>query len=269
MRSILAKRIGLRFKQWLRAGPPSVAVQESTLHEWYQTPSGSRLIEVERQLIGRALSGRFGTHLVQLDSGLHQPLFDPRLYGCGFLMTQLENRAPCPSVRGDAEALPFEPDSLDALIMHHTLDQCDNPYQAVREAAQTLRPGGVMVIIGFNPYSTWGLRALFSRHRLGVWRSRFIRSSRVADWMQLLDFELERDETHGFMAPFSRPSWLRRLRFLGRVQKAVLPVTGSVYLLVGCKQVAGRINGRARWRAAPLLEQGLAGRTIRKQYEQK
>lgn len=264
----MAKRIGFRFKQWLRAGPPSVAVQESALHDWYNTPMGSRLIEVERQLVARALAGRFGTHMVQLDSGYHRPLFEPRLYGCGVLMTQLDNRAPCPSVRGDAEALPFEPESLDALIMHHTLDQCDNPYQAVREAAQTLRPGGILVIVGFNPFSTWGLRALFSRARAGLWRSRFISSNRVSDWMQLLNFELERSEKHGFMSPFSRPAWLSKLRFFGRLQKSLLPVTGSVYLLVGCKQVPGRINGRARWRAKPILESGLAGRTIRKQHEQ-
>lgn len=238
------------------------------MHDWYHTPMGGRLIEVERQLVSRALAGRFGTHLVQLDSGYHQPLFEPRLYACGVLMTQLDNRAPCPSVRGDAEALPFEPESLDALIMHHTLDQCDNPYQAVREAAQTLRPGGILVIVGFNPYSTWGLRALFSRARTGLWRSRFIGSHRVSDWMQLLNFELERSEKHGFMSPFSRPAWLSKLSVFGRIQKSVLPVTGSVYLLVGCKQVAGRINGRARWRPKPILESGLAGRTIRKQHEQ-
>jgi SAM-dependent methyltransferase len=225
------------------------------------------LIGVERKLVSRALSGRFGTHLVQLDSGLHAPLFEPRLYGCGLLMTQSDNRALCPTVRGDAEALPFETESLDALIMHHTLDQCDNPYQAVREAAQALRPGGILVIVGFNPYSSWGLRALFNRSKTGVWRSRFISSSRVADWMQLLNFELERSEKHGFMSPFSRPAWLSRLRFLGRIQQALFPVTGSVYLLVGCKQIPGRINGRARWRAKPILESGLAGRTIRKQHE--
>lgn len=258
------KQIGQRFKHLLRAGPPHVASQEAALSRWYHhTMLGQRLIASERDLVARGLAGRFGSHLLQLDSGLHEPLFEQRLYGCGTLVCQLENRAPCPVVRADAEALPFEPESIDALVMHHTLDQCDNPYQAVREAALALRPGGLLVIVGFNPFSAWGLRALLSRAQAGIWRSRFIRSGRVADWMQVLDFELERHEKHLFFPPHQQPGWMRHLGFLGRLQRRLLPGTGAVYLLVGCKQVAGRINGRPRWRTRPVLKSGLAGRTIK------
>ena len=260
-------QIGQRFKHLLRAGPPHVASQEVALSNWYRSALGQRLIETERELVSRGLAGRFGSHLLQLDSGLHEPLFEQRLFGCGTIVSQLDNRAPCPVVRADAEALPFEPESIDALVMHHTLDQCDNPYQAVREAAQVLRPGGLLVIVGFNPFSAWGARAMLSRAQSGVWRSRFIRSGRVADWMQLLDFEMERQEKHLFIPPYRRPEWLGRSGFLSRVQRRLLPVSGAVYLLVGCKQVAGRINGRPRWRARPVLKSGLTSRTIRNQYE--
>lgn len=234
---------------------------------WYRSEMGQRLIEEERRLVSRALSGRFGTHLIQLDTGYHEPIFEQRLFGCGTVVSQLDNRALCPVVRSDAEALPFEPESIDAVVMHHTLDQCENPYQALREAALALRPGGLLIIIGFNPFSTWGVRNLLAQAKSGVWRSRFIRSGRVADWMQVLDFELERHEKHVFSPPFNRPQWMTRFRFIGRLQRLVLPSSGSDYLLVGCKQVAGRINGRARWRARPLLESGLAGRSIWNRYE--
>lgn len=256
-------QIGQRFKHLLRSGPPHVASQEAALSRWYQSALGQRLIDTERELVTLGLAGRFGSHLLQLDSGWHEPLFEQRLYGCGTLVCQLENRAPCPVVRADAEALPFEPESIDALVMHHTLDQCDNPYQAVREAAQVLRPGGLLVIVGFNPFSSWGMRAMLSRAQSGVWRSRFIRSGRVADWMQLLDFELERQEKHVFIPPYNRPEWLGRMNVLNRIQRRLLPVSGAVYLLVGCKQVAGRINGRSRWRARPVLKSGLSGQTIK------
>lgn len=247
--------------------PPDVSVQEAALSVWYRGAMGQRLIETERQLVSRALSGRFGAHLIQLDTGLHEPLFEQRLFGCGTVVSRLDNRALSPVVLSDAEALPFEPESIDAVVMHHTLDQCENPYQALREAALVLKPGGLLVIIGFNPFSTWGMRNLISRARSGVWKSRFIRSGRVADWMQVLDFALERHEKHVYAPPFNRPQWMTRLRFLSHVQRFMLPSSGADYLLVGTKQVAGRINGRARWRARPFLESGLAGRSIRKSYD--
>lgn len=261
------KRIGQQVKHLIHSGPKNARVQEEALSQWYRTPMGQRLMAIEQQLVARALSGRFGSHLLQLDTGLHEPLFEKRLFGCGTLVSQLDNRAPCPLVLADAEALPFEPESIDALLMHHTLDHCENPYQALREAAQVLKPGGLLIIVGFNPFSTWGARAMMSRNRAGLWRSRFIRSGRVADWMQLLDFEIERHEKHVYSPPFNRPNWMTRLRVFGHMQRVVLPGTGAVYLMVGCKQVAGRINSRARWRVRPVLDSGLASRIIRNRYD--
>lgn len=236
------------------------------MHDWYQTAVGETLVATERTLVAKALAGRFGAHMIQLDTGLYEPLFERRLYGCGALVTQLDNKAACPVVRSDPEALPFEPESIDAVLMHHTLDQCENPYQAVREAAMVLKPGGLLVIIGFNPFSLWGVRSALSRSTRGVWKSRFIRSGRVADWMQLLNFELERHEKHYYSLPYRQPDWTRYLGFLGRAQRFMMPATGAVYLLVGCKQVAGRINSRARFRAPSVLDSRLANRIVRSRY---
>ncbi|MHA7878345.1 MAG: class I SAM-dependent methyltransferase [Saccharospirillum sp.] len=263
----MAKRLHNRLNHWLRGEVPNARVQERALQEWYGSPIGQKLVDTERALVARGLSGRFGAHMVQLDTGLYDPLFEQRLYGCGALVTQLDNQAACPVVRADPEALPFEPESVDAVLMHHTLDQCENPYQALREAAMVLRPGGLMVVIGFNPFSLWGLRAFLARPAQGVWRSRFLRSGRVADWMQLLNFELERYEKHYFSLPFNCPEWVRHLGFLGRAQRFMMPATGAVYLLVGCKQVAGRINGRVRFRAPSVLDAPLANRIVRSPYD--
>ena len=239
----MVKRLGQRFKQVYRQGPVDTRLQEAALSQWYRTSVGQELLSAEIDLISRAISGRFGSMMVQLDSGAHEPLFEKRLFGAGTLVSQLENRAPCPVVCARPESLPFEPESIDMLLMHHTLDICDNPYQVIREGAIALKPGGVLIVLGFNPYSLWGLRALLQGRGegAGIWHSRFLRSGRVEDWMHLLDFELERHEKHLFYPPYRRPAWLQRLNFGGRVQRRLLPFTGAVYLLVGYKQVLGRL----------------------------
>lgn len=243
-RFILVNPLGQRFKQVYRQGPEDPRSQEQAMSNWYRTSLGQQLISAERELVSRAISGRFGASMAQLDSGYHEPLFERRLFGSGMIISQLENRAPCPVICAKPENLPFEPESIDMLLMHHTLDVCQNPYQAVREAAIALKPGGLLVVIGFNPFSTWGIRALLQGRKdgAGVWNSRFIRSSRVEDWMHLLDFDLERHEKHVFEPPYIRPEWIKRLAFGDKTLKKLMPFTGAVYLLVGYKRVFGKVN---------------------------
>ncbi len=239
----MVKRLGQRFKQLYRQGPDNTRKQEALMSQWYRSALGTELIDYERKLIARGISGRFGSSMVQLDSGFHEALFEKRLFGSGVIVSQLENRALCPVVCARPESLPFQPESLDMLLMHHTLDICENPYQAVREAAIALKPGGLLIILGFNPYSLWGIRAMIQGRKrgLGIWNSRFIRAGRVEDWMNLLDFEVERHEKQVFIPPMTRPAWLKRADYGHRIQKRILPFTGGVYLLVGYKQVLGKL----------------------------
>ena len=240
----MVKRLGQRFKQAYRRGPVDPRAQEATLSQWYRSALGQELIEAERKVISRAISGRFGASMAQIDSGFHEALFEKRLFGSGIIVSQLENRALCPVVCAKPENLPFEPESLDMLLMHHTLDICENPYQAVREGAIALKPGGLLIVVGFNPLSLWGLRALLFGQKagLGVWSSRFIRSGRVEDWMHLLDFELERHEKHIFIPPLNRPEWLKTGNSAGTLLQRLFPFSGATYVLVGYKQVLGKIN---------------------------
>ncbi|TCS42617.1 class I SAM-dependent methyltransferase [Reinekea marinisedimentorum] len=243
---------------------------EAALSDWYKTPLGQELIDQERSIVARAISGRFAANIVQLDSGYHEALFEKRLFGSGVIVSQLENRALCPVVCASPESLPFEPESLDMLLMHHSLDLCNNPYQVVREGAIALKPGGLMIVIGFNPISLWGLRSIFhaGRHGTSVWHSRFIRSGRVEDWMHLLDFEIERHEKHVFLPPVSRPFWLQKLGLCEKYFRKFLPFMGAVYVLVGYKQVLGKLPPGIRKTKASFLETALGvGSTKRQPFE--
>lgn len=53
-----------------------------------------------------------------------------------------------------------------------------------------------MLIIGINPWSTWGLRHVFAHDALR--QARCISPSRVADWLNLLGFALEKRRFGGF-----------------------------------------------------------------------
>ncbi len=54
--------------------------------------------------------------------------------------------------------LPFEAQSVDLLVMPHTLEFARDPHRLLREAERVLVPEGQLIILGFNSLSLWGAR---------------------------------------------------------------------------------------------------------------
>ena len=55
-------------------------------------------------------------------------------------------------------ALPFPDNSLDLVVLPHTLELTSHPHAALREVERVLVPEGRVVICGLNPLSLWGFR---------------------------------------------------------------------------------------------------------------
>jgi SAM-dependent methyltransferase len=70
----------------------------------------------------------------------------------------------------DFDALPFPNQSLDLVLLPHTLELARDPHDTLREVERVLVPEGRVVIVGFNPASLWGLRQQRAHldRRLGV-----------------------------------------------------------------------------------------------------
>jgi ubiquinone/menaquinone biosynthesis C-methylase UbiE len=62
-------------------------------------------------------------------------------------------------VRADAEALPFEPETFDAVVSRFLLWTLPDPQRALKEWKRVLRPGGKIVVIdGFWRYTSFAQR---------------------------------------------------------------------------------------------------------------
>lgn len=86
--------------------------------------------------------------------------------------------------RAQLEELPLRNNCVDALVLHHTLEQCKDPRAALREAARVLQPGGQMVICAFNSLGS------FSAWRMGHHTpDRYLNPLRLGDWLDVLGFE--------------------------------------------------------------------------------
>lgn len=233
--------------------------QLSALEDWLDTDFGRHVLTTERALLADLLPRLFGFHLMQIGMSRRVPLHEHSVIRHRFQLTRMP-AAPGVSAVSVPEALPFEPDSIDVALLHHTLEFSPDPHQMLRETARVLVPHGHLLVFGFNPWSLFGLSSLPGRY-LGhpVWRSRLLGVRRVADWLQLLGFEVDSVQYRVFAPPTQRPGVLARVGSVERLgERLALPV-GSVYLIHALKEQSGITPVRnLRWRAPRLSAVSLA-----------
>ncbi len=168
----------------------------------------------------------------------------------------------------DFTALPFPAQSLDLVVLPHTLEWVDDPHACLREVDRVLVPGGQVVISGFNTWSLWGARQLLGRVGGGWYlpqHGEFLAPRRVRDWLHLLSFEVTQGRFGCYRPALCSQRWLQRWHFMDAAGDRWWPVFGAVYFLAAIKRVpamrlVGKVELRTRRRAASL--QPMAQRVV-------
>jgi SAM-dependent methyltransferase len=124
--------------------------------------------------------------------------------------------------------------------MPHALEFHDDPHQILREVERILIPDGQLVITAFNPISLWGLRRKLPKHPdTFPLNGNYISVLRLKDWLQLLNFEVDRGSFGCYAPPCQQERWLRRWRFMEAAGDRWWSFAGGVYLLRAIKRVRG------------------------------
>ena len=234
------------------------------MRQWFETPPGRYLLAWERAEFDRAVSDIFGYHALQL--------------GLAELDTLKTNRMPHKwlavrepvsddfaqakvAVVCDFAALPFEENSLDLVVLPHSLELNTDPHATLREVERVLVPEGKVVICCLNPASLWGLRQRRAHlyRRLGFGElflpdaGDFIGYWRLRDWLRLLSFEVESGNFGCYRPALTSQKWLERYDWLDSAGERWWPIFGAVYFLVAVKRVRGiKLIGPA-WKVKPAL----------------
>jgi SAM-dependent methyltransferase len=157
--------------------------------------------------------------------------------------------------------LPLEAQSVDLLVMPHTLEFTRDPHLLLREAERVLMPEGQLIILGFNSLSLWGARQSFGKmagHPFVPSAHDLIAFTRIKDWIKLLGFELERGRFGCYRPPLVGDKWLERFAFMEAAGDRWWPIFGAVYMVTAVKRVRGmRLVGSIKAKK-PVLKAGLA-----------
>ncbi len=225
------------------------------MQAWFETPPGRYLLAWEQAQFDHAVADVFGYHAIQLGvaevDGLRTnrmphrwlALSDPRQAGRAALLT-------------DFSALPFAANSLDLVVLPHTLEMSHDPHATLREVERVLVPEGRVVICGLNPASLWGMRQRRAHlyRRLGFGdlflpeAGEFIGYRRMRDWLRLLSFEVESGRFGAYRPAVDSENLLERFHWMDGAGERWWPIFGAVYFVVAVKRVRGMRLLSADWR---------------------
>jgi len=210
------------------------SLSTGTLAAWFATPLGSYLREREQAYFDATLADIFGYHALQV--GLPEYAFLQASRITTRVTIDLEEPA---QVLADPHWLPFAENSMDLIVLPHTLEFTDQPHQLLREVYRVIRPEGQVVIAGFNPFSLFGAKRYFGREQTMPWNGNFIPLYRLKDWLALLGFEVTGGQLDAYVPPFTREKWLHRFEFCEKAGDRWWPVAGGVYFLRATKRLLG------------------------------
>ena len=194
-----------------------------------------------------SLECAFGLHCVQI-GGWGEP--------DAFLALARTRRAALvalPGVPGAAliaepAALPLQSDSVDVMLLPHTLEFEPDPHEVLREVGRVLRGEGELLVLGFEPLGAWALRDLFTRGGCPPGLRRKISESRLADWLKLLGFEVGAAERFLYAPPLRSLRTGKARGWLERVGRRAWPRFSGAYLLHARKRVHSMTPVRLRSR---------------------
>ena len=247
---------------------PDPVESRAALRNWYRQVLGQSWQVVEQQRLNEVLADHFGYHLLQIGKPMDGELCDGSRIAHRIVMVELgDPRGEGIGLCATAERLPLASGSIDVVVLPHLLSFAEQPHAILREVERVLIPEGHVVILGFNPWSLFGLRRLFGGWRgRSPWCGHFYSSLRLRDWLSLLGFDSLLLRHYFYRPPLAGGGLLQRLDFLERWGGRWWPFFGGGYLLVARKRVATLTPIRPRWRSRRLIQVGSVEPTARRDH---
>jgi SAM-dependent methyltransferase len=255
------------------------------LQNWLKTPPGQYLLDWEKAQLDRVVADIFGYHALQLGltnldalQASRMPhrwiassdVSEANVIAINIIAAQAENTRVIDEYKNtvlhidegagekvvergkiafftEFEALPFAENSLDLLILPHSLELSPDPHATLREAERVLMPEGKLIICGFNPLSLWGFKQkrshLYKRLNFGELylpeAGEMITCRRLRDWLGLLNFDVEPSDFGCYRPAVKSAGMLQRFKWLDKLGGRYWPIFGAVYFVVAVKRVRG------------------------------
>lgn len=221
-----------------------------SLSAWYQEPLGCELAFQEIELLQQILPNLAGDYLLQIgNSDLLNTIETKRIRQ---RLTVTESFSPN-TIQSIYTALPFFDDSVDVIVLPHLLETIPNPQTVLSEAWRVLERDGHLIILGFNPWSLWGLRRLFSKHNSFPWQYSFHSSEKWRKQIIQMKGTVKQINHIFFRPPINRSLFLNQTRWLDKALQLIFPSAGGAYILWAQKRTTPLTPLKSKFNWSELL----------------
>lgn len=214
------------------------------LRTWFRHPAGQAVLTRERVWLDALLPDLFGYYLVEVGNpGCPERLRATRIrhtfrmalggsdWDAGAMAT----------VHGEADALPFDSEAVDVLILSHVLEFEEASAAVLAEAERVLRPEGHLLVLSFNRTSHWQFWRWLEPARGArrpPWSGQFFSGPQLGRWLDELGFDTLQRGSLMFRPPIQSHRWQARWEDLEGWGERFLPAVGGVNVLLARKRVA-------------------------------
>jgi SAM-dependent methyltransferase len=230
---------------------------------WLDSPLGAAVLDLETRLLQDELADVVGFELLQVgrwgDSGAlcsgartqHRTLIAPDAEGPR-------------SIRAHFHELPIATNSVEAVLLPHTLEHAGHPHQLLREVDRVLVGEGNLIICAFSPWGPWGARHFVARGNFPPHAARMLSERRTRDWLTLLGLEVVAARRYLFAPPWTQRLFgLRPQGWLEQQGPLLAAPLAGAYLLKARKRVVAMTPIRPAWTRRPVIVGGAPEPTTR------
>ncbi len=159
--------------------------------DWLESERGVGLLWEERQQVKQALESVFGEYLLQVGRwGPADAFLEASRTRHSYLLDVAAGQGA--DIVTASSHWGIASDSVDAVLLPHSLETAADPHQLLREVDRVLRPDGRLIVLGFNAPAVWSVRQKLSDGGFLPGLNRMVSEHRLRDWLQVLGFRAER-----------------------------------------------------------------------------
>lgn len=219
-----------------------------SFEHFIESPPGQRLLQWESHCLDRLVMNCFGPMALQVGHPEIPALRENRMQSRFVTTTSNESASRLAEdksllgVLAAPEALPFEDEVAQLVVLPHTLDMAESPHHAIREAVRVLEPEGRLVLTAFNPLSLW-----WARQQMVSWgaspylpsKARPLALYRLKDWLTLLGMDIDVGHFGVYAPPLARHQHFKRWQWMDKAGDRWWPHAANLIVLSAVKRRPG------------------------------
>ncbi|MEM9242541.1 MAG: methyltransferase domain-containing protein [Pseudomonadota bacterium] len=243
------------------------STKHNQLAAWLQSATGQNLTRLEKEQLTQLFAHSYSETVVLLGSVAQQhllpslPAKNSFIADVDFATATLE-RSAYPIFTADPRQLPIMPESVDTVLVPHTLEQYQHLPQMLRQIYQMMKPQAYFIIMGVDPVNLWG-----------IWRNLSVEMRRVLPKVYSLSAMCRYLRYAGFAVMEKHHMPLRyahteNKRALWRFMPRQLSISCRNYVIVARRNEQIVTPRKLGWKKVThLAENGFAKPAIKKSHE--